>query len=627
MAFPLGRGGGRLRVALAVFLLCAAASQAALAGLPAPRHVDPSAVGEEGPSPLELLALYRAVVEAVTAGDYGEADLRLRETLRVYAPPNVRYVLDRFNDLLSQEVDLLNATHAGIELARALIDLGLLDEAGVALENATVTLARANITYMELFMAAGEFRRYLRVPKVEETIADLGAVLKLYRGEITELSALLESRRIEGIVRTRMTLEVNATAAWVGSKLRVSGELTTAGGDPLPGRRVTILMGGESREVLTDQTGRFEADVRVPYVYRPEIALRARFVPTGDDVGALAGCGAGPVTISLLYVTPNLTLSVDPPRVTPLGTLTVAGRSDVPHLRLVVRAFGREVWTEADSMGEFSAEIRVPAEARDGPHVVRVESEPESVVGPAEASASVEVYRIPVDLEEVSLSRLAISGLTGVRVEGEVLAGGSPLGGAEVTVEGFDEVVVVQTDEWGRFSVEISPGHAVPTGSHRVSVLAVPDQPWYATASEEASVLVVNLYTTSLLVALGSILARRAWSTRVRPGGPREEEAGVAPTPPRPPRERPRRLSEVAAAYLAAVELVGSKTGVRMRPSHTIREYLEATLPKLGPAADPFIELSALAERTIYGGREPDLERVILLLEIIKSALEGEESA
>jgi len=620
LAFSLGR------VALAALLLCASASQAALAGPPAPRHVDPSAVSEEGPSPLELMALYRAVVEAVSAGDYEEADLRLREAIIVYAPPKVRYVFDRFNDLLSQEVDLLNATKDGIELARALMDLSLLDEAGAALENATVTLARANITYTELSMAAGEFRRYLRVPKVEETIADLGAVLKLYKGEITELSALLESKRSEGIVRTRMTLEVNATAAWVGSRLRVSGELTTAGGDPLPGRRVTIRMGGESREVLTDQTGRFEADVRVPYVYEPEIVLKASFVPTGDDTDKLAGCSAGPVKISLLYVTPDLTLSVDPPKVPPLGALTVAGRSDVPNLRLVVRAFGREVRTQTDSMGEFSAEIRVPAEARDGPHVIRVESEPEGVVGPAEASASVEVCRIPVELE-VSLSRLAISGLTGVRVEGKVLAGGSPLGGAEVTVEGFDEVVVVQTDEWGGFSVEISPGHTVPTGSHRVGVLAVPDQPCYATASEEASALVVNLYTTSLLVALGSVLARRAWPARARPEGPREEEGVVGPAPPTPPSERPRRLSEVAAAYLAAVELVGSKTGVRMRLSHTMREYLEATLPKLGSAADPFIELSALAERAIYGGREPDLERVILLLEIIKSALEGEESA
>ena len=612
--------------ALRLFLLLMVLSEAALAGRGIFRHVNPAEVQEEGPSALELLSLYRAAIEAVASENYAEASLKLGEAIEVYAPPNVRYVINRFNELMSREVDLLNATHDYLILAKTLLKLGLLDEAELGVENGTYTLMKANITYAELVLASREVQRYLKIPKLVDQVEELSGVLRRYREELSGLRSLIEERKLEEVVRTRLSLEANATEVWVGSGLRVSGVLITAAGEPVPNREVAILLGGHVYRTSTDSSGQFDAEVQVPHLYKPEIKLYAVYTPSGDDVGRLAACRSSPVSIRLLYLTPNLNVSLDRRRVKPAESITLVGRSDAPGLDIVVEAFGQELRTRTRLDGSFELEFSVPEQAGEGWHNLTVRSLASGVYAPEEVSISVEVYRIPLEIR-ASSSRLAISGLVSAKVEGVVLAEGTPLGGVRVVVEGYGESYSAETDYLGRFSVEVRPGPAAMTGTHSITLTAVPSEPWYETASAEVEVLTLNLYATSLLVALGSLLLKRAWPVR---GPAREEVRPEAPEPTAPTLARPTRpseLPEMYAVYQKAVEMVRAETGVDMRPSDTVREYLARTRGKLGAAAEPFSELSMMLEEVVYGGREPDLEKALLLLELIGSALEGESSA
>ena len=89
-----------------------------------PRHVDPSQVSEELPLPTGLLKLYGEVVGALVKGNFTKADLNLRKLVEVYAPPNLRYVYDRFNELLRREEALLNLTASKLREASELLEGG-----------------------------------------------------------------------------------------------------------------------------------------------------------------------------------------------------------------------------------------------------------------------------------------------------------------------------------------------------------------------------------------------------------------------------------------------------------------------------------------------------------------------
>ncbi|RLG48053.1 MAG: hypothetical protein DRO06_01905, partial [Thermoproteota archaeon] len=129
--------------------------------------------------------------------------------------------------------------------------------------------------------------------------------------------------------------------------------------------------------------------------------------------------------------------------------------------------------------------------------------------------------------------------------------------------------------------------------------------------------VVLNPLTYAPLLALAYLAYRGLRpSLRAMPPLRGEEAAEGAVEVVRPPR-----LKGMAGIYFQAVMLVEGFTGIPLRPSDTVREYLARVRGLIGRGARPFGELTRLLEEAVYGGREVDLEEAGRLLAELREVI------
>ncbi len=579
-----------------------------------PRHVNPAEISEEIPPGLLLLTIYRGVVEAVSIGNYTEAISRLGEAYRVYVPEPLRYIMRRFHELLQVEVSLLNETGTHIELARGLIELGFIRDAGEQLREASINLAKANLTHTELQSASQEFSRRIPIP-IGDPLRSLTILIETYGLRIEELAG-----RLRGIqpTQTSLWIRVEEGEAWVGSQITLMGTLSTMDGMPLENRWATINLDGmQAAEVMTGPGGHFRTALRVPFIYKPELSIQALFKPKGPDIGTLAASRSNVIEVRLLYLTPTLKIEVDKGRILPTEDLTVIGLVDVPGLEVWARGFGRTLREVADERGSFKFTFRIPAEAAEGFQTLEIGTSARDLYAPARATARVEVYRYPLELE-VEIPTLTLAGLP-VGVRGHLQGPMGHVKGAVVRVEGFELMRAVETDGEGRFEVYLQVPLTQSSGWHQITVQAHPSEPHYRMPSMRRNLLILNPYLLIIPLTMVAILTRGLLSSRrPKPQGVEAEEAQ-----PEAPRPVARELAGIPLIYLKAVEIVARATREELRPSDTVREYLERVRPKLGGALEPFERLTWILEEEVYGGLKPDISEATLLLEELQRNLGG----
>jgi len=152
-------------------------------------------------------------------------------------------------------------------------------------------------------------------------------------------------------------------------------------------------------------------------------------------------------------------------------------------------------------------------------------------------------------------------------------------------------------------------------GPQELVVAAEPVEPWYAPLRVERWIFAINPANTGLMLAafisLGVLLLRRV---RARPSSPRRDgimpEAGLREllmvSAPEAEYSLTGTGGRAFAAYRSSLGIVQKVTGVKMSPDTTLREFLEAAIPRLPTAGKPFTELTEIAESALYSGREPD---------------------
>ena len=73
-----------------------------------PRHVNPSEIPETSPNMVDLLSIYTIIIDRAVFEDYVESLRNLDESMKTYIPKDLKYIYDRFNELLRNEIDMLN---------------------------------------------------------------------------------------------------------------------------------------------------------------------------------------------------------------------------------------------------------------------------------------------------------------------------------------------------------------------------------------------------------------------------------------------------------------------------------------------------------------------------------------
>jgi hypothetical protein len=592
-----------------------------------PRHANPDQLKPAAPDPVILTGVYGDLSSAFLAENFSSIASLASVLLNLSAPSDLKFILDRFHSLIQEEGILMNYSKTGLEVAKQLALQGRVSDALSYIENVTMNLAKANITYMSLADAA----RTVKGRTGAETGSLLQSILKLivtYTHRLNETSTLLGAN----LTDTQLTLSITPTSAWVGSKVLAYGYLKNHQGDPLPNRTIVLMMDGrKAAETITNEQGYYSLSLQVPYIYVEHINLFAMYLPLGGDVYKYKPAISPNATLYLLYVTPNITLSIQPDLVLPGDTIQLRASIDHPVPTLDAYLFGQHFKLQVQN-GSATLALSVPTDAPEGKYIVIVSSPANQTIAPTSTSGTLTVKKLSINITQLQipmfLSPLTSTLNTCITFEREptpyTLEVSIP--SAEAQASTASTTTCTQ--------VEIKPGLLTPTGTIQGTITVHPRDPRYKTASAKFQAYNINLLLLvfALTLVTSSLYVYLKAGTRKRElQAEREEEK---PTPivvhEPPPRVEAEENSPVhieindpiAKEYFRAVKIVETATGIKMKPSNTISEYLSETRSRLGKAGDIFREISSLAEAKLYGDIPVDVDKLATLVSELEKILE-----
>ncbi|MEN3051733.1 MAG: carboxypeptidase-like regulatory domain-containing protein [Candidatus Methanosuratincola petrocarbonis] len=614
----------------AVALLSLGVSPILPSGGGAVRHVDLKAAQTDLPSPVALLSLYSSAFSAIASGDYSGASDFISYLNSSYVPESARYVFSRFNSLLSSAAIDLNQTEIMIGAAWGALRVGDLESARSAVRDASVSLWRANQTASQAKSASSELASRLGLGALRGAMAPLDQRIEQLSEDLSACKAELERAESGELIKTSITISLDRNEAWVGSVVTAYGTLTTEGGDPLPRTVYVAVPGWKVHAAAAGDDGSYSLSFQVPYAYVDTIRVYAYFAPDG---GLLVGSRSQDATLALLWVKPEVSISLNATRVVPGQSLQVSGNVALPlegvdpylqpqwfgQAQIRVCAFGSCHYCQVQQNGAFSTTVVVPGSAKGGQHAVVAEVVPSGVVGPASSLSSVEVYRQPTSLS-LEVPTAALSG-TSATVSGRLSsASGEGIDGATVRISAAGESYTAVTGGGGLFTLDLPLGISVPTGRIEIEAVAVPSEAHYSPSSARSGFYAVNP-SLPLVLAGGFVFFYMAVlrGAITKPAGSPSSASAAAARAASPGGSG--LASPVIAAYHRASAAVGGILGRAIGKSETLREFLRRSEGRIGEASEPFSALTTMAEEELYAGRSHEPAKASSLLERILSAL------
>jgi hypothetical protein len=590
-----------------------------------PRHVDPGEVGIDDPNWGALFGLYAGIFDFISVGGYDEALGALSEVDDLYASPEAREHLLVYNVLLRSVVSELNQSE--ISIGQAFSELFWLreSEAYASLMEAYPHIVEANSSTLELWgkslvladLLEGDPDRLLSgVMQVEGVVDELDILIQQGLIEVERITRV----KFEGLLETRILLNVDDPGPVVGGEVIVSGGLSVDGGG-LGGRVVEVMVEGVVvSSIVSDVDGGFSVPFVVSYRYVDSLLIQASYRPSVEDE-SLYTPSRSSVLIYPVFYEPSVSLNV-PPIVFPgreygVNGRVVYGSEPVAGVEVVITGFGSSIGVVTDSIGAFTMEISIPEEWRVGFESLSVVSMPDGVYGSGSVVGLVEVQRMGIEIE-TEKDLFTVSGFD-TRFSGQVSSSGVSLVGCELVLEFGDEVFTEFSDADGRFSFVLPVSFIQLSTMSRVVLSVRPVEPWIESGVLEDSILVFNaFFVVPFFAVAGFLVVRRRGDEAlvvVRASPIVISESVVYPE-----------ASGISGLYYRAVRVISRLSGVDLSPSSTIREYLAWVRPVLsGRVYGLFSQASRLVERWIYGPKKS--RAPIRTAEGLVRSLEDEEDS
>jgi len=600
-----------------------------VAGLPFPRHVDPAELREELPLPSGFFLLYSEILGSLASEDWDQVVAELGRVAHLHAPPDLRFIISRFNELLEEGAEDLSRVKLHAGNASVLIERARLSDARDELEEAEFLLARANRTVNDLESSATQLGSMLGAspaPLLKE-IVRLRGLIDSYAVQIWDLLERVREFQSRLLIETVLTIQADVLKVPLGSKLSVWGFLTTVDDRPLSSRAVDIYFdGAKIGDAATDDDGRYSFRFSVPYVYKDRVVLHSSYLPRDLDFGRYVPSSSDALVIELRYDKPFLTAEA-PRNVYPSLSFTASGRltlynESLSGFKIRVSGLGQVIETVTEADGSFLTDFQVPLDAPSGGVMLKVEASPRGLVGPASTTLDLNVVRVPA-LVEVEAPSFALSGQS-LTIKGRVITpDGSPLVGSRVDVRVGEWLSSAVSSDDGSFEFVLGVPLVAFTAQYAYTVLAFPKEPWITPPLKEGSVFIVNVFSVGAVLGCMEVLTGALLGSTLTLGA-RKRQLRYEMTPlVVEEAEAPKhvvgdvevsQLVGVQAQYWKAVVVISKFTGVAMEPSFTIREYLGFVREKLVVTYASFERLSLLYERWLYsplrvGGEESLAER------------------
>ena len=590
---------------LIIILVSVGAAIAYLLWLPTPitpilRHVNPAAETEQKPYPNFLTPLVLDPLRSLAIGNYSETAGRIRNLIATYIPETLKFIINRFTQLLNQTANLLETTENLLKTAENLIDAGREGDAKTILTEASINLAQANLTYNELKAASDELARtfFLQKSQISKEVEDIGKLIENLHQRLNTLLSRLEKQK--NLEKTILEINVFPRTLWTGGKITLVGRLHTDR-KALPGRNIAIFIDGvKMGETKTLWKGIFIARLHLPYIYKQKIVVEARYTPTGDDASLYKPAVSNPIEINLLYIKPKI-------RAEPAGTVlpgksfllkgTVEANQSLPYSTIKI------LWAEENKTvnlkeGKFETILHVPENIPEGKHTLKIEAQAWGIFAPAQANLFINVERLPLNIT-IETPAFTLSG-AGAFLRGQITYEDEPF---NVTIKAIFLGQTQTLNASSKFELQLNPPLTLLTDYYNYEIYVTPTLPWYKSSTIKGSILILNPITitlpTGLILALALKLSR---SQRMEQAGAREEETPTEPRIERLP-EKPfatEELKWVIEAYWQSIAIIENISGVKMKPSTTFREYFTSVAPKIGELHNEFKTLTFIAEKILY---------------------------
>jgi len=476
---------------------------------------------------------------------------------------------------------------------------------------------------------------------------DFSSSLEMLGATLEELADAVDlSGALAGgsLVLTNLTVRLRPGSAFVGKTVRFEGQLT-AEGDPVGGRQVEILLGGDPlMTVFTDTEGHYHGEFQVPPYYRPLLGVQAIYYPREEDIGRYLSCQSREIDLNVLYCPAELEIEVEKEAYPGLES-RVTGKFDygeypAPEERALA-VYVDDVPAGEFNVGEqFSCSFKVPAETDVGEHTLTLSVAGAGRYSPVAARVALNVARLSPVLElDVPTAVLAPGSL---RVSGRVRSEAGLLAAPVVSVTFGDSEVSQTAAEDGSFDVRIGLGMGLDLmGSQELAVAVVPREPWHSLLVVHRDIVRVNvvscgvaLVLLGLLIVLvprwlrGRTLTRRvAAGQRLDVSRHREQESPAPAVLPAVTEEGGSPLERVFRWYRLVVLLVERVSGFFMGSHQTLREFARESGRTLGPASAYFLEFTGMVERLLYSRQratEEDAEKSRQLSQSIQEGLRGD---
>jgi hypothetical protein len=567
-----------------------------------------------------LLFHYSQILNLAASMKYQDAGEALKEIREVDIPDELRYIINRYNDLCQQLFTTLDDLESILNEASHLIAHNRSDEAKQRLDTAEMLVRDASFLLADIETATNILSNRLRISagttedRVREAYARLQESLEQLRQLFERLHTLRQNlteryTEIKRLVPTRLSLNVMPESAFVGDTITASGTLS-GDGTFLPGRSLILILDNSLVATTTTGTnGVFSVNITIPYQYIEAMTLIAVYEPIDDDTGKYLASQSPPVTINTVFYTTRLEISttqaVHPGLPFTISGQVISGDSNIDrtiHVLLDDSRLAEEIVS-----GQFSLEVTAPEQAPPGNHSLTVAVVPyERYAGVSETrSINISILPVYIDAETPSLILLPKS----IRIDGTVNYEGGPVPDASVSLTLNNSSSTVRTSHDGSFTALLkAPIDLSFIGQKEMTIDVEPLEPWATNLKVERQLTAVNPLTTGLilviLVALTLLVFRRSQTAHEQKGGPLTETIELPALIPLKV-SRPRLTGikgRILSAYWGGLEAIEKMCGTPMAPHITLREFLrmiKALMPKI---TGQFTELTTIAENALYSG-------------------------
>jgi hypothetical protein len=407
-------------------------------------------------------------------------------------------------------------------------------------------------------------------------------------------------------------------------------------------KTVYIFMDGEQiASPVTVVDGSFSSAFIVPYVYATNVILFAMYIPEGEDVLNYSSALSQPAYLTLLFNKTYIELSYTSPAYPGLGfnlSAQVLGEGSSALMGRAINLYldGNPVGSgTSDENGVFGVSFTLDSSTAVGTHQVLAEVSPNGTFSGASRTAAFSVQKMATNLTCSYPTLILMPSSALISGQAFTSLNSTPLENTSISMTLGNFNASTSTAN-GSFTADINvPWGLWLFGYQRLSVNATPTEPYLAASQFSANLMIVNAPAlVTFLVAVGGVgwfSLTRIGRLRKDQGRGKEEAMVIAQTkaaapaldgeplesPPsyfqsRTMAEFPRAPSKLSAPrnmvieqYMQSARLVGERTGIGMAPYTTLGEFLALSKPKLDGLAEPFGELTMLAEKSLYSASEP----------------------